>query len=249
MTQTTKLLETLKKYLKARGLTYKQLAKEMDLSEATIKRSFSKQSFSLNQLEEICRILDIDFYDLAKMDKERDRDTFTELTFEQEDVLNGDNKLMIFLYFLIHGWSITEIVEEYNFSKVEAIQMSLKLEKLSLLELHPNNKVRMLISNKAFWKIARPVLLQHHDQLIEDFMKNAFEQPNESLMFNAGQFSEKSLKIIRKKIDNLMKEYNQLAEMDATLPLKNRYSTGILIGFRPWVASIISDLRRSSNDN
>ena len=79
---------------------------------------------------------------------------------------------------------------------------------------------------------------------MDDFMQSQFNHPNEYLVFAPGQFSRASLRIIRKKIDNLIKEYNQLAEMDATLPIKGRYSTGLLIGFRPWVFTMIANLRR-----
>ena len=103
MNHTANIIETLKQYLKAKGITYKQLAEEIELSEASVKRLFSKQTFSLSRLEDVCRILDIDFYDLVLMDKERSRKTLKKLTIEQEQILVNDEKLLIFLYFFIHG--------------------------------------------------------------------------------------------------------------------------------------------------
>ena len=67
MTQTAELLNTLKKCLKAKGLNYRDLARRSNLSEASIKRLFSEQSFSLRRLEEVCRFLDMSIYDLARM--------------------------------------------------------------------------------------------------------------------------------------------------------------------------------------
>ena len=93
MNRTTALVETLKHYLKAKGMTYRQLAGEMGLSEASIKRMFSKQAFSLARLEEVCRILDIDFYELALMDRKRNREPGDRLTTEQEQILIHDEKL------------------------------------------------------------------------------------------------------------------------------------------------------------
>jgi DNA-binding Xre family transcriptional regulator len=151
MNRTTDLVETLKQYLKAKDITYKQLAKEMELSEASVKRLFSKHTFSLSRLEDVCRILDIDFYDLVLMDKERSRKNLKKLTTEQEQVLLNNEKLLIFLYFLINGWTVALIIEGYDYSEVEAVQMLSKLEKMEILELHPNNHVRMLISKNEFW--------------------------------------------------------------------------------------------------
>jgi len=248
MNRTAGLLETLKQYLKAKGITYKQLAAEMALSEASVKRLFSKQSVSLTRLEDICRILDIDFYDLALMDRERSRKTAKTLTMEQEQILLNDEKLLIFLYFLINGWTVPLIIQEYEYSEIEAVQMLRKLEKLGVLELHPNNHVRMLISKNAFWQTNGPLWQAYRNIFINDFMDSSFGLPNERLVFSPGQFSEASLKIIRKKIDNLVREYNRLAEMDSALPLKGRHSNGLFIGFRSWVFTMIADLHRRNID-
>ena len=245
MNQTATLLETLKKYLKAKSMTYKQLAGEMKLSEASIKRMFSKKRFSLSRLDEICRILDIDFYDLVLMDKQRTQRSAGRLTSAQEKILLGDEKLWIFLYFLLNGWTVSQIVEDYQYSEPEAIQMLGKLERIGLLEVHPYNRVRLLIPTNTFWQNNGPLRQATHQTFIDDFMDSSFDLPNERLEFIPGQFSEASLKIIRKKIENLVKEYNQLAEMDASLPIKGRYSTGLFVGFRPWVYSVITGLRRT----
>lgn len=244
MNRTDSLVKTLKKYLKAKGLTYKQLAEEMELSEASVKRLFSKQTFSLERLEAVCRVLNIDFYDLALMDRERNQKTAKKLTIDQEQILVEDEKLLIFLYFLINGWTVQLIIEEYDYSEAEAVKMLIRLETLGILELHPNNHVRMLISKNEFWQTNGPLWQAYREIFIEDFMDSAFGLPNERLVFTPGQFSEGSLKIIRKKIDNLVKEYNRLAEMDAALPLKGRHSTGLFIGFRSWVFTRIANLRR-----
>ena len=62
--------------------------------------------------------------------------------------------------------------------------------------------------------------------------------------FSPGVLSEASLKTILKKIDRLFRQFNDLAEMDAALPLKGRYSAGLFIEFRPWVFSMLADLRK-----
>jgi transcriptional regulator with XRE-family HTH domain len=245
MNLTATLIETLKRYLKVKGITYKTLAQEMRLSEASIKRMFSKKTFSLARLEEVCRILDIDFYDLALMDRQKKSKTADTLSIEQEEVLVKDKKLSFFLYFLINGWSVSQIREEYEYSDKEIIRMLRQLERLGLLALYPNDRVRMLIANNVYWQTGGPLGRAYHDMFVGDFLDNPFDRPSDCLLFTPGQFTQASLKIIQKKIDNLVREFNQLAEMDSALPLKSRYSTGLLIGFRPWVFTMIADLRRN----
>ena len=46
MAQIGLLVTELKRYLKAQGVTYASLAKQLDLSESSVKRQFARQSFS-----------------------------------------------------------------------------------------------------------------------------------------------------------------------------------------------------------
>jgi len=55
------ITDALKRELKAQGLTYSQLARQLSLSEAAIKRAFSQSNFTLKQLDEICRVLNLDY--------------------------------------------------------------------------------------------------------------------------------------------------------------------------------------------
>jgi len=245
MEQTNHLLTTLKKYLKAQGITYRQLAEELELSEASVKRLFSEQSFSLKRLEEICKYLDIDFYDLARMSKEREEGISKVLTIEQERSLANNPKLLAFLYLLISGWSLPLIKTGYEISELELSKILLKLDQLGLIELHPHNKVRLLVSKNVFWRKDGPIWNLYKKRVQDEFLDYAFDSPNERLVFLPGKLSDASQKIILKQVDKLIKQFNELAEMDASLPLTGRSSTGLLVAFRPWVLSLISNLKKS----
>jgi DNA-binding Xre family transcriptional regulator len=61
MSQTNNLLLALKKQLRAQGKTYADVAQLLDLSEASVKRLFASQSFTLQRLEQLCDWLQIEF--------------------------------------------------------------------------------------------------------------------------------------------------------------------------------------------
>ncbi|MCP3923481.1 MAG: helix-turn-helix transcriptional regulator [Desulfobacterales bacterium] len=244
MNQTSKLIETLKKQLKLKGYTYLDLANELDLSEPTIKRMFSVKNISLQRVEEICSFLDIDFYELALLYKKSIDKKNQELTTEQERILAENPKLMTLLYFLMHGWPLSLILEEYDFNEIEITGMMLKLDKFKLIELRPENNFKLLVSKNTLWKIDGPIWNYYKKMISDDFFDHSFKELNERFIFTTGQFSKKSLKIIIKELDKFTKKFNALAEEDTFLPLKDRNSTGVIIGFRPWVFSLISNLRR-----
>ncbi len=244
MNQTKQLIITLKKVLKAKDITYKNLSKEMGLSEATIKRMFSKKSFSLVRLEEICNTIDLDFYELAKIAKKSSETKEKILTIEQEKVLAENQKLLTFFYFLLNGWSVPLVIEEYKYSEKETTEMLLKLDQIGLIELHPNNRIKLLVSTNVFWNSDGPLWKLYVKNIFEDYFDYPFELQEDTLIFSPGQFSPASIKKIRKGINKLVEEFNTLAEMDSTLPMKGRHSSGLIIGFRPWVFSMIAALKR-----
>lgn len=66
MTETDTLIQALKKIMKDKGVTYRQLTSVLNLSEAHIKRLFSdRTSFTLRRIEQITKVLDVSFYELA----------------------------------------------------------------------------------------------------------------------------------------------------------------------------------------
>lgn len=245
MNRTSELLNTLKHYLKAKGMTYRQLGVEMDLSETSVKRLFSKKTFSLKRVEDICKIIEIDLYDLVMMSRQKNQQQPHKLTVEQEAALAEDSTLCTFFYFLVNGWSLALINEEYNISEHEATGLLLRLDRMGLIELYPENRFKLLISANVFWRKNGPLWNQYLKVIKADFFNHPFDTPNSRIEFNPGQLSDASLKIILKKIDGLVKQFNELAELDTALPLKNRFSTGFIIGFRPWVFSMISDLKKN----
>jgi predicted XRE-type DNA-binding protein len=54
MAELQQLLVTLKRQIKARGLTYRDVAAALKLSEPSVKRLFSTGNLSLERLVDIC---------------------------------------------------------------------------------------------------------------------------------------------------------------------------------------------------
>ena len=95
MSSSQTLLTVLKAELKAGGLSYADLARELALSESSVKRMFaSGGSVSLARVDEICRVLHCDFADLAHrvaaLQPQR-----RELTLAQERAVVADARLLL----------------------------------------------------------------------------------------------------------------------------------------------------------
>ena len=67
MVQSKRIVRALKEALKARRISYGQVAEHLGLSLSSVKRLFSTGSFSLARLEEVCDLAGIDLLDLARV--------------------------------------------------------------------------------------------------------------------------------------------------------------------------------------
>ena len=144
MAQTQALIAALKQVLKSRNVTYAEIARRLRMSEASIKRVFAKQTFTLDRLDKICGILGIAITDLAKM-VEHEAERVTQLTLEQEREIVADPKLMLVAVHALNLWTLEEMVAHYTISKTDCIRLLARLDRLRIIDLLPNNRIRVIV--------------------------------------------------------------------------------------------------------
>ena len=60
------VFDGLRMHLKARGMTYADVARALKISEATVKRIFATKSCTLERLDSICDLVQVDLAELAR---------------------------------------------------------------------------------------------------------------------------------------------------------------------------------------
>src|SRR5690606_5256239 len=123
--QTTAIIKALKKALKTHGKRYADVARALDLSEASVKRLFSEEQLSLKRLDQVCNFLGIEISDL--MASMRDEQQIQSLTEEQEQQLVADIPLLLVANSVLNQWSFQDIIRIYDFTEPELIQLMAKL--------------------------------------------------------------------------------------------------------------------------
>ena len=108
MSTTQDLVTALKVELKAAGITYAELAGQLGLAESSIKRVFAKADMPLSRIDEVLRVLKMDFAELAR--KVADAQPLRrELSHEQEKVLVSDRKLLLLAICCLSQWNFDQI--------------------------------------------------------------------------------------------------------------------------------------------
>jgi DNA-binding Xre family transcriptional regulator len=246
MSQIASLCETLKQLLKARNITYKDLAQALELSEANIKRIFSSQSFTLERLEQICALLELNLSDLFLLNTEKEP-RLTQLTQEQEEELIGNKKLLLVAVCARDGWSFDDIVTHYHISEHECIRLLARLDKLKMLQLLPGNKFKLLIAQNFRWIPGGPLERFMNRDVIVEFMEGDFNQEQSFRFYLRGSYSTASIALLKNKLNQITQEAALLNQQDAKLPLDKRQHAGLLLAIRPWELSIFTSMRRQGN--
>jgi DNA-binding Xre family transcriptional regulator len=242
-TGVAELTAALKRCLKSRDMTYADLAARLHLSEASVKRLFSARSFTLARMEAICSVLGLDFYELARLARTHDAGE-APISLEQERALAAEPKLLVLFQLLLNGWSAEEIEADYRMSRAECRRLLGKLEDLGLIALQPENEVRLRTSRRVDWRHNGPVRRAYQELVLGEFFHHAFDDSRADLRFEGKELSAASIELIKRKIERLAQEFNDLAETDSTLKSAERTSVGMILAMRPYVLSLFTRYRR-----
>ncbi|MBU2884324.1 helix-turn-helix transcriptional regulator [Gilvimarinus agarilyticus] len=245
MSQIPHLCGALKSMLKSRGVTYRDLAAALSMSEANIKRMFAQQSISLQRLEAICQVLGLSLTDFIAQCETKER-SITQLTDEQELELASDIKLCLVAVCLRDGWTYYDIVEHYQISEHECIQLLARLDRLKLIELLPGNAFKVLISPNVRWTPGGPLDRFIAGDVIGHFLQGSFREPESFRFYLRGSFTQSSIEHLQNKLEQLTLEAEEMNRQDARIPLDKRTHIGILLAMRPWELSAFRALRRPS---
>jgi len=233
MAQTREIIETLKKALKAQGKTYADVAVALGLTEASVKRLFSRQSFSLARLDQVCRLLDIEISDLVQQMSEQQQ-RLQQLTIEQEKELTSDVTLLIVTVCVLNRWTMEDILAWYAISEHECMRHLAKLDRLKIIELLPGNRIKLLVAPNFSWRENGPIQFFFQKKIGQEFFNTRFGQDDECLIVLNGMLSSQSNAEFQRKLKRLAREFDVLNNDDAALSLDERQGVTLVLAMRGW---------------
>lgn len=233
MARSSKLIQTLKTQLKQQSITYRVLAKRLGLSESAIKHMFSSGNISLKRMDAICEVLQIELSDLAELAISSDK-KIDMLSIEQERELIADERFLLVAFCIVNYWSMEDIIERYTITEAECIQHLAKMDRMMMIELQPNNRVRLRISNNFSWQANGPIEKYFRRQVQNHFLNAAFNQDAELRLVMSGSISRTSRLKIIEKLNAVGELFNELSWADRKLPIGEREGTSMVTAIRTW---------------
>jgi DNA-binding Xre family transcriptional regulator len=238
----TFVFEGLKMHLKARGMTYADVARALRISEATVKRIFALKNCSLERLDSICELVQVDLAELAR-GMPRPSRLVNRLTQAQEEELMSDPALLLVAVCALHQMRAEEIVETYKLSDSQCLELLLRLERIGILELHEKNRIRLRISRTFSWIPDGPIMRYVKSQM-PHFFDHAFGAATELMHMISVRVSPEAQVALLRQVEQLAREYGEQHNADARLPLRQREPVSVLLAVRSWEPALFRALRR-----
>jgi len=233
MAQAAALVEALKAALKSSRITYAQVAEALQLSESSVKRKFSHREFTLGELDRICQLGGIEISDLVKSMEQR-HGRLQALTLQQEQEIASDLALLVVTVCVLNRWSFESILEFYVFDTHQLVQMLARLDRLKLIELQPNNRIKLLVAPNFGWLPNGPIQRVFLEAIQKDFFTAHFDRDDHALIVLNGMLCAASNAEFRRKLERLAREFEALNREDAGRPFEERHGYTVLLALRDW---------------
>jgi DNA-binding Xre family transcriptional regulator/Mn-dependent DtxR family transcriptional regulator len=209
------IFELLKSILKARGMTYADLARQLALSEPTIKRIFAERDCKLSRVNDICGALDLTLDDLVA-EANRVEVRPTQLTGQQQAGLAEDRPAFVLFILLLDGMSREAIQDQYRLEDPKLFELGRKLEKLGLAEMMPGNRVRLTVQGPVEFRRDGPL----HQTLVKlnmDFLRNTYvaqDTDHSAFLTQSRRMTRKTAQQILARLRDVQTELANLARRD-----------------------------------
>jgi hypothetical protein len=243
MARSAVLVDTLKRELKARAITYAAVARGLRMSEASVKRMFARREFTLSRLDAVCELAGLELSELVRLAAPRDAE-ISQLTHAQEKELADNPKLMLVALCTLNHWPYGKILEHYALEPAECVKLLARLDRLKFIELLPGNRIRLLVSRAFSWIPDGPIQRLFKAQFQADFFRSRFDQEGELMILANGALSRPSVAALLACLRRAAAEFSALRSEDAPLPAAQRTPITLLVAARPWGTEFLQKYRR-----
>jgi AraC-like DNA-binding protein len=244
MSGTQSLIALLKSELKLQGLSYAELARELQLSESSVKRMFGAGGeMPLSRVDEVCRVLKLDFAELARR-LAHQTPARRELTLAQERAVVADARLLLVAICCLSQWTVEQMLASYRLSEAEVVARLVRLDELGVIELRPLNRYSLRVAKTFRWRPQGPVMQFFRERVMHDFFSGGFDGPGELLMLVHGQLNTAHAQELGERLQRVAEDFVRQHLLDQKLAEADKRNYSLVMGLRSWLFEAFRDLQR-----
>lgn len=224
---------TVKRILRSQGVTYREIAQGVGLSESSVKRIFSRGSdLRLKQLERICRYLNLDLFDVARMASQEADAPRTTLTLKQERAFVAEPKLFWFFLFVAKQASVEGVRKRFKLDGPQVDRYLLQLDRLQLIDLRERNQFKVLVSPTVRWSKNGPLSQWLYRMGRKVFLSSNFDGDDEFFRFYVVKFTAESFARFKARLELLAEEI-LATSLEFDMLSADAKRTGVIMAFKP----------------
>ncbi len=243
MSTTADLVTALKKELKAAQMTYADLAKGLGMAESSVKRMLAKGDMALSKIDAICRVLKLDFGELARRVADA-QPLVKELTADQERAVVADKKLLLCAICVLSQWTLEQVTSSYRLTEAECIKYFAQLDRIGIIELRPLNRYRLKLAKTFRWRPHGPVMNYFRDHAVLDYFGGGFDGHAEGLLLVHGSVSRAIAPSFLDRLQRVAQDFAQQHQADQKLPPGALDGYTLVLAMRRWEFEAFTRLRR-----
>ena len=243
MSTTQDLVNVLKAELRAAGVTYADLADALGMSESSIKRVFAKADMPLSRIDEMLRVLNMDFAELAR--KVADAQPMRrQLSVQQEAAVVADRKLLLMAICCLSQWTMEAMMREYLYSEAECVKHLTALDRIGIIELRPLNRYSLKVAKGFRWLPHGPVMQYFRQHVAADYLSGGFDGEGETIMLVHGEIAPSMARGLVERLQRVGQDFAQAHVAELRMPDEQRTPYTLLVGMRTWLFAAFRDLKR-----
>jgi len=232
------ILDAVKQVLKDRGLSYRAVAENIDVSEQTVKRLFNgRGDVSLNRILKICDVVGIQFSDLMELVSRPSLESFT-LSSEQEQYLLEHPDHQSYFRLLVEGMSPEDIESKKQISRTSTQTFLRDLEELGVIQRQPFDRCKLMHRGSWIFQAGSPLykesMPKSFEKMVETFSNPTFKPTHGGLVSGSSKMTSETASKCEQELKALINESLQRGKRD-----RNIHSEHDLIDVE-WVLGMIA---------
>jgi len=244
----TKILDSLKLIMKEKDLPLASIAKTMEISEATLKRGLSTGQLSLERLEKICSILEVNLNQILQNNQTASqksktppnshvREEFFELNEEQESFFVKNPECLTYFYALHFHNDLDRLKKDFALTDIECDRFLDTLAEYHLISFDEQGNIEIPFNGEIVWIEGGLLEQTFYPEAQSEFLDHNFSEKDEHFYFQAMELSPKTSQKFFNDLQKLIHKYESLSAVESEANVKFP-EFGVLVALRPWTFSL-----------
>lgn len=183
------------------------MADLMKLSESGFKKVINSNDINISRLNQICDILELSLNEIIQI-VEDNRLRETKFSIEHERFFVRNKNFFYFYWLLVvERKSITKIKTKYAITDQQINTYLTKLDSMNLIELHPNNKIKLPPRRASKWVGSGPLTEEIQSDWGAKLWKDSIEEQEGLSSVRYLKLDSDSKKELRARLEELESEF------------------------------------------